>query len=317
MPLDPQAQAVIDAVNALGLPAVWEVSPEEARVNAASRPRPAGPEVAAVENRSIPGPNGDVPVRIYTPEGSGPFPILAWYHGGGWVIGDLESADGTARHLCKGAGAVVVSVDYRLAPETKFPGPAEDCYAATVWAANNAASLNADASRLAVGGDSAGGNLAAAISLMSADRGGPEIAHQLLVYPVTERNYDTPSYSQNAEGFLLARDAMIWYWDAYLADAADASNPYAAPMKAENLAGQPSALVITAEFDPLRDEGEAYGRRLQEAGVPTTISRYDGMIHGFFGMVGIMDKSGQVMEEATAALRAAFADAAVPAPADD
>ena len=317
MPLDPQAQAVIDTVNSLGLPAVWEVSPEQARINAAARPRPAGPEVARVEDRSIPGPDGDVPVRIYTPEGDGPFPILAWYHGGGWVIGDLESADGTARHLCKGSGSVVVSVDYRLAPETKFPGPAEDCYAASVWAVNNAASLNADASRLAVGGDSAGGNLAAAISLMAADRGGPAIAHQLLVYPVTERNYDTPSYSQNAEGFLLARDAMIWYWDAYLADSADADNPYAAPMKAASLAGQPSSLVITAEFDPLRDEGEAYGRRLKEAGVPTTISRYDGMIHGFFGMVGIMDKSGQVMEEATAALRAAFADAAVPAPADD
>ena len=317
MPLDPQAQAVIDAVNDLGLPALWEVTPEQARINAASRPRPVGPEVAAVADRSIPGPDGDVPVRIYTPEGTGPFPILVWYHGGGWVIGDLESADPTARHLCKGAGCVVVSVDYRLAPETKFPGPAEDCYAATVWSVNNAASLNADASRLAVGGDSAGGNLAAGISLMAADRGGPAIAHQLLVYPVTERNYDTPSYSQNAEGFLLARDAMIWYWDAYLADEADASNPYAAPMNAESLAGQPPALVITAEFDPLRDEGEAYGRRLQEAGVDTTISRYDGMIHGFFGMVGIMDKSGQVMEEATAALRAAFTGAGVPAPADD
>ena len=140
MPLDPQAQAVIDTVNSLGLPAVWEVTPEQARINAAARPRPAGPEVSAVEDRSIPAPDGDVPVRIYTPEGSGPFPILAWYHGGGWVVGDLESADATARHLCKGAGAVVVSVDYRLAPETKFPGPAEDCYAATVWAANNAAS---------------------------------------------------------------------------------------------------------------------------------------------------------------------------------
>ena len=317
MPLDPQAQAVIDTVNSLGLPPVWEVSPEQARINAAARPRPAGPEVGAVRDAMIPAPDGDVPVRIYTPEGSGPFPILAWYHGGGWVVGDLDSADATARHLCKGAGCVVVSVDYRLAPETKFPGPAEDCYAATVWAVENAAALNADASRLAVGGDSAGGNLAAAISLMAADRGGPDIVHQLLVYPVTEVNYETPSYTENAEGFLLARDAMIWYWEAYLASEADASNPYAAPMKADNLAGQPSALVITAEFDPLRDEGEAYGRRLQAAGVETTISRYDGMIHGFFGMVGVMDKSGQVMDEATAALRAAFADAGVPAPADD
>ena len=317
MPLDPQAQAVIDAVNDLGLPAVWEVTPEQARINAAARPRPVGPEVAAVEDRSILGPDGDLPVRIYTPEGTGPFPILAWYHGGGWVIGDLESADPTARNLCKGAGCVVVSVDYRLAPETKFPGPAEDCYAATVWAAENASSLGADGSRIAVGGDSAGGNLAAAVSLMAADRGGPSIVHQLLVYPVTERNYQTVSYEDNAEGFLLARDAMRFYWDAYLDDEADATNPYAAPMAAGNLAGQPSALVITAEFDPLRDEGEAYGRRLQEAGVATTISRYDGMIHGFFGMVGIMDKSGQVMEEATSALRAVFADASVPAPADD
>ena len=197
---------------------------------------------------------------------------------------------------------MVVSVDYRLAPETKFPGPAEDCYAATVWAADNAASLNADASRVAVGGDSAGGNLAAAISLMAADRGGPSIVHQLLVYPVTERNYETASYVDNAEGYMLARDAMRWYWDAYLANDADAANPYAAPMQADSVAGQPPALVITAEYDPLRDEGEAYGRRLQEAGVDTTISRYEGMIHGFFGMVGVMDKSGQVMEEATAAL---------------
>jgi acetyl esterase len=317
MPLDPQAQAVIDTVNSLGLPPVWEVTPEQARINAAARPRPAGPEVAAVEDRGIPGPAGDVPVRIYTPEGSGPFPILVWYHGGGWVVGDLDSADPTARHLCKGAACVVVSVDYRLSPETKFPGPADDCFAATLWAANNAGMINGDASRVAVGGDSAGGNLAAAISLMAADRGGPAIIHQLLVYPVTEPNYDTPSYSENAAGFLLARDAMVFYWDAYLASEEDASNPYAAPMKAGSLSGQPAALVITAEFDPLRDEGEAYGRRLQQAGVETTISRYDGMIHGFFGMVGIMDKSGQVMEEATAALRAAFAGAAVPAPADD
>ena len=240
--------------------------------------------MAAVQDRRIPGPDGDVLVRIYTPEGDGPFPILVWYHGGGWVIGDLESADPTARHLCKGAGCVVVSVDYRLSPETKFPGPAEDCYAATVWAADNADSIGGDASRLAVGGDSAGGNLAAGISLMAADRNGPAIVHQLLVYPVTERNYETASYVDNAEGYMLARDAMRWYWDAYLSNDADASNPYAAPMQAGSVAGQPTALVITAEYDPLRDEGEAYGRRLQEAGVDTTISRYDGMIHGFFGI---------------------------------
>ena len=309
MPLDPQAQVVIDQVNALGLPPVWEVSPAQARLNAASRPRPAGPAVASVVDRGIPGPDGEVAVRIYAPAGSGPFPILVWFHGGGWVLGDLESADPTARHLCQGAGCVVVSVDYRLAPETKFPGPAEDCYAATVWAAENAASINGDASRIAVGGDSAGGNLAAAVSLMAADRRGPAIAHQLLVYPVTDRNYQTASYIDNAAGYMLARDAMRWYWDAYLASDADAGNPYAAPMQAQNLAGQPPALVITAEFDPLRDEGEAYGRRLREAGVAAAITRYDGMIHGFFGMVGVMDQSRVAVEQAAGALRAAFANA--------
>jgi acetyl esterase len=168
-----------------------------------------------------------------------------------------------------------------------------------------------------VGVDSAGGNLAAAVSLMSAERNGPAIVHQLLVYPVTDRNYQTTSYVDNATGYMLARDAMQFYWDAYLEDDADADNPFAAPMQAESLAGQPSALVITAEFDPLRDEGEAYGRRLQEAGVNVTVTRYDGMIHGFFGMVGIMDKSGQAVDQATAALRTSFAGSAVPAPADD
>ena len=317
MPLDPQAQAVIDQVNALGLPPVWEVSPQQARINAASRPRPAGPAVAAVENLSIPGPDGAVPIRVYTPAGPGPFPILVWFHGGGWVLGDLESADPTARHLCHGANCVVLSVDYRLAPETKFPGPAEDCYAATVWAAQNAANLNADPSRIAVGGDSAGGNLAAAVSLMAADRRGPDLAHQLLVYPVTDRNYQTASYIDNAQGYMLARDAMQWYWDAYLADESDAANPYAAPMQAPSLAGQPPALIITAEYDPLRDEGEAYGSRLQAAGVATTITRYHGMIHGFFGMVGVMDQSRDAVNQAAAALQAAFASAPVPVGADD
>ena len=316
MPLDPQAQAVIDQVNALGLPPVWEVSPAQARLNAASRPRPAGPAVASVVDRSIPGPDGEVAVRIYSPAGGGPFPILVWFHGGGWVLGDLESADPTARHLCQGAGCVVVSVDYRLAPETKFPGPAEDCYAATVWAAENAAAINGDASRIAVGGDSAGGNLAAAVSLMAADRRGPAIAHQLLVYPVTDRNYQTASYIDNAAGYMLARDAMRWYWDAYLASDADAANPYAAPMQAQNLSGQPPALVITAEYDPLRDEGEAYGRRLREAGVDAAITRYDGMIHGFFGMVGVMDQSRVAVNQAADALQAAFANAPEPVAAD-
>ncbi len=311
MPLDPQIVTVMDAVAALGLPANHEVSPEEARANGLLRPRAAGPEVAKVEDRTIPDPGGQIPVRIYTPEGSGPFPGLAWYHGGGWVVGNLDTADATARQLCVSSSCVVVSVDYRLAPETKFPGAADDCYAATQWLAENSASLNVDSRSIAVGGDSAGGNLAAVVSLMARDRGGANIAFQLLVYPVTERNFETVSYHENGEGYQLSRDGMIWYWDHYLAQDADAANPYAAPMMASDLTGLPPALVITAEFDPLRDEGEAYARRLAEAGVPTTCTRYDGMIHGFYGMFAAVDKAKQAIEQSATCLREALAGTSV------
>ena len=307
MPLDPQAQAVMEAVAALGFPPNHTVSPQEARANGKARARAPGPEVARVDDRNVPGPDGEVPVRIYTPEGSGPFPVLVWFHGGGWVVGDLESADGVSRHLTVGSGFVVVSVDYRLAPETKFPGPAEDCYAATQWVAQNAASINADAGKIAVGGDSAGGNLAAAVSLMARDRGGLSVGFQLLVYPVTDRDFSTVSYSQNGDDYQLTRDGMIWFWDHYLANAADAANPYAAPLRAQDLEGLPPALVITAEYDPLRDEGEAFAHRLEAAGVPTACTRYDGMIHGFFGMFAAVDKGKQAIEQASAALKSALA----------
>ncbi len=249
----------------------------------------------------------------YSRTRSGPFPILVWYHGGGWVVGDLESADGTARHLTVGGNCITISVDYRLALETKFPGAADDCYAATVWAAQHAASLNGDPARIAVGGDSAGGNLAAAVSLMARDRQGPALAFQLLIYPVTDRDFSTASYRQNAEGYLLSTDGMKWYWEHYLSSAADAANPYAAPLQASDLSNLPAALVITAEYDPLCDEGKAYAQKLQAAGVSTTCTRYDGMIHGFFGMSGLrdnmsglLDKGKQAVDEASAALRGAF-----------
>jgi acetyl esterase/lipase len=307
MPLDPQAKQVLEQIAALGLPPNHLVSPAQARINMKSRPRAAGPEVARVEDRLIPGPGVDIPVRIYTPTGSGPFPILVWFHGGGWVVGDLETADPTARHLTVGAKCVVISVDYRLAPETKFPGAADDSYAATVWAVQHATRFNGDPGQIAVGGDSAGGNLAAAVALMARDRSGPSLAFQLLVYPVISPDFDRSSYRQNAEGFGLTLDAMRWYWDHYLQHPEDASNPYAAPLVAEHLKGLPPALVITAECDPLRDEGEAFAKRLQAAGVPTTYSRYDGMIHGFFGMNAVLDKGKQAVAEACAALQQAFA----------
>ena len=307
MPLDPQAQNILDQMAALGLPPNHTVSPEEARANMLARPRPEGPEVAKVEDRTIANGNFQVPVRIYTPAGSGPFPVLSWFHGGGWVIGNLETADATARHLAVGAGCVVVSVDYRLAPEAKFPVPFDDCYAATQWIVQNAASINVDPSRIAVGGDSAGGNLAAGICLAAKDRGGLPIAFQLLVYPVTAVDFSTGSYKQNADGYLLTMDGMKWYWNHYLSSDADASNPYAAPLAAKDLSGLPPALVITAEFDPLRDEGEAYAKKLQDAGVDATATRYDGMIHGFFGMSAVLDKGAQALAQASSALMAAFA----------
>jgi acetyl esterase len=306
MPLDPQAQRVLEQIAALGLPPNHLVSPEQARINSKARPRAAGPDVAKVEDRRIPGPGPDIPVRIYTPTGLGPFPVLVWFHGGGWVVGDLDTADPTARHLAVGADCVVVSVDYRLAPETKFPGAADDCYAATLWAARNAAQINGDPTRIAVGGDSAGGNLAAAVALMARDRSALSLAFQLLVYPVTACDFNTTSYRQNAEGYLLTRDGMQWYWNHYLNHPSEASNPYAAPLGAQDFTGLPPALVITAEMDPLCDEGAAYAQRLQDAGVPTQYRRYDGMIHGFFGMPALLDKGKQALAEAATALRQAF-----------
>ena len=310
MPLDPQAQAVMEQAAALGFPPSHTVSPEQARTNNRARPRARGPEVAKVIDRTVPGPETPIPVRIYTPEAAGPFPVLVWFHGGGWVVGDLDSADATARHLTVGANCVVVSVDYRLAPETKFPGQAQDCLSATTWVAENAASLNIDPNKIAVGGDSAGGNLAAIVSLMARDQGGPALAFQLLVYPVTDRDFSTKSYVDNAEGFQLTRDGMIWYWTHYLQDDSDATNPYAVPMHSQDLTRLPPALVITAQYDPLRDEGEAYARRLEAAGVPTVCTRYDGMIHGFFGMSAAIDQGKQAVDQACQALQATFASQA-------
>ena len=299
MTLDPQAQAVIDAVRPR--PARRMGGLAGARVSTRLY---AGPEVAAIENRSIPGPDGDVPVRmqVYSP----------FWSDAGWVIWTWSQPQ--ARHLCKGAGCVVVSVDYRLSPETKFPGPAEDCYAATPGRRQRRQHRRRFPPRR--GRRQRRGQPGSRISLMAADRNGPAIVHQLLVTRSRATTRPLPMWT-TPTGYMLARDAMQLVLGRLPGQRPDASNPYAAPMQADSLAGQPSALVITAEYDPLRDEGEAYGRRLQEAGVGTTISRYDGMIHGFFGMVGIMDKSGQVMEEATAALRAAFVGTSVPAPADD
>jgi acetyl esterase len=221
------------------------------------------------------------------------------------VIGSIETHDGLCRQLANAAGCIVVSVDYRLAPEHPYPAAAEDAYAATRWVVDNARSFGGDPSRVAVGGDSAGGNLTAVVSLMARDRGGPPLVQQLLIYPVTDAPTDKGSYRSNAEGYFLTADMMQWFWRHYTGEAGSAE-PYACPLRAKSLAGLPPALVVTAEFDPLRDEGEVYAARLREAGVPVHLSRYDGMIHGFFAMSAFLDRARAAVAEAAEALRGAF-----------
>jgi acetyl esterase len=240
-----------------------------------------------VRDLSIPGPEGPetpLAVRAYTPESASPDdarPVLVYFHGGGWVRGDLDTHDGLCRLLAEAADCVVCSVDYRRAPEHPFPTPVHDAYAATEWAAEYASVVDGDPDRIAVGGDSAGGNLAAAVTLMARKRDGPAIDHQVLLYPVTDYDFDTDSYEENASGYLLSRASMRWYWARYLDDEVDGANPYASPLRATDLSDLPSATVVTAGYDPLRDEGAAYADRLREAGVSVTHAEYPGMVHVF------------------------------------
>jgi acetyl esterase len=309
MPLDPEAKMLMEQM-ATAIRPFDELSVEEARAAIVTLSTAAGEgePIARVENRAVPGPRGDIPLRVYTPEGRAPFPVLVYFHGGGWVIGSLETHDALCRHLANAAGCVVVSVDYRLAPEHPFPASGEDAYAATRWVAANAAAIGGDPKRIAIGGDSAGGNLTAVVALMARDRGGPALAFQLLVYPVTDApSAGTASYRDNAEGYFLTAKMMDWFWNHYCGKSADLGDPYLCPLRAKSLKSLPPALVITAEFDPLRDEGEAYAARLREAGNRATLTRYPGMIHGFFGMGGLLTKARTATKEAADALRAALA----------
>jgi len=233
--------------------------------------------------------------------------VLVYYHGGGWVIGDLYTHDGLCRSITNAARCAVASVDYRLAPESKYPVPVEDSYGALRWVAANAARLALDPRRVAVGGDSAGGNLATVMALMAQERRGPALVHQVLIYPVTDHDLDTASYLENATGYVLTREGMRWFWTHYLAREAQGREPHASPLRAASLAGLPPALVITAEHDPLRDEGEAYAARLRDAGVPVTLTRYPGMFHGFVRMTRILDKARTALDEIAGSLQKAFA----------
>jgi acetyl esterase len=308
MPLDPQARALLDQLDALGAPPMSELTPEEARAAMGRLAALSGPpeEPVPTDDRAIPGPGGDIPVRVYRPESETPLPVVVYFHGGGFVIGDISTHDTTCQRLAAGVPAVVVSVDYRLAPEHRFPAAVEDCDAATAWVAAHAAELGGDPARLAVAGDSAGGNLAAVVARHARDAGGPAIAFQLLVYPATDMTGSLPSHTENGKGYLLTSDTMAWFLDNYLAGE-NVSDPDASPLFAGDLGGLPPALVVTAEFDPLRDEGEAYAERLRQAGVKATTSRYDGMIHAFYGLDPIFDAAKRATAETVAALRDALA----------
>jgi acetyl esterase len=308
MPVDPSIQVLLDSMAGSDTPDLSEMAVPDARAMMAmltivdGEPEP----VDDVTTRTIPGPDGDIPVRIYRNAGSEAQPVLVWYHGGGWVIGDLESADPTARKLANRSGAVVVSVDYRLAPEHPFPAAVDDCWAALEWVAANANEIRGDASRLAVGGDSAGGNLAAVVAVKAVQSGGPALRHQLLVYPAVDLTASYPSIESNGEGYLLTRKSMLWFMAHYLGDA-DPKDTVASPIFVDDLSGLAPATVLTAEFDPLRDEGAAYAERLTDAGVDCDHHCYDGMIHGFFGMGTITPVALEAMDAAGARLRAAFA----------
>ena len=308
MPLDPGLKLVLDQLAANPGPQLHELPVDQARVffDSMQLPRP-DVAVAHVEDRRVPGPAGEIPVRVYRPESGATLPALVYFHGGGWVIGSVETHDGSCRDLANRIGCVVVSVDYRLAPEHPYPAAAEDCYAATKWVSENAAALGVDPGRIGIGGDSAGGNLTAAVALMARDRGAPALRHQLLVYPVTDADFSRASYRENAEGYLLTTKAMEWFWGHYVPDPAQRQDAYAAPLRAADLSGLPPAFVLTAEYDPLRDEGEALARRLEQAGVKTRLTRYDGAIHGFFAMGMLAEVARRAVDDAVLEVREALA----------
>ena len=315
MPLHPEILTLVEQMAAdPNTTDIAASTPEEARAfyRAVGAMFGPGPEVKSVVDRSLPGPAGEIPIRVYTPPGPGPFGVLVFYHGGGWVIGDLDTHDRECRMLCTGAGCLVVSVDYRLAPEHPFPAAPEDAFAALQWVGENAAALGGDPLRIAVGGDSAGGNLAAVVALLARDAGGPAIRFQLLVYPVIDVRKPNafPSREENREGPFLTLDVMEWFERHYFRDTGTPDpkrlEPRASPLLATSLGGLPPALVLTAELDPLRDEGEAYAAALEEAGVATTLHRYAGIPHMSFQLSPISTEARKMLAEASAALRKAI-----------
>lgn len=312
MTLDPGAQKVLDMVANSGLPKYEEVDPVTAR-NLYSKGRavmqPDPQEVAETRDLSAPGPAGPIPVRLYRPIGSSPtdvLPILIYYHGGGFVIGDIETHDGVCRHLCNASGCAVISVHYRLAPEHKFPAAVEDSFAVAQWVADQGRTLNLDTSRIAVGGDSAGGNLSAVVCLLARDAGGPKISFQVLLYPGTDLSMSLPAQQRLAEGYLLTKHNQRWFLDHYTRSEADKADWRASPLRAPSLKDLPPAYIMTAGYDPVSDDGIHYGKRLKEEGVQVTMRSFDSQIHGFLTMGRIIPDSAVALDEAGAALKQAL-----------
>lgn len=314
---DPQMKAVLSALGSLGGKPIEKLTPAQARkqpgppdavkVVLKKQGKSTAPEpVAKVEDRKVPGPAGSIPVRVYTPEGSGPFPVLVYMHGGGWVIASVQAYDSSCRALANLAKCVVVSVGYRQAPEHRFPAAHEDSYAAAQYVMAHASDFGGDPKRVAVGGESAGGNLAAAVCLMARDRGGRMPIYQMLVYPIAGYDFNTPSYRENAKAKPLNRAMMMWFYRYYLRTPKDAQSPYISLVKVRNLRGLPPATVITAQIDPLRSEGKTYADHLRAAGDPVVYRNYNGVTHEFFGMGAVVDKAKQANALAAQGLQSAF-----------
>jgi acetyl esterase len=306
VPLDAEARSLIDLAQATS-PPVQTLTPEQARrASDERRERAAAPvqPIHDVSDLTIDTETGPLPVRVYRPASDAGMAAVVFFHGGGWVLCDLESHDGMCRALANATGAVFVSVGFRNAPEAPYPAGVEDCYAATAWVVAHADLLGIDRARVAVMGDSAGGNLAAAVALMARDRSGPALAAQVLAYPVMADDFDTRSYREYGAGeFYLTREAMQWYWDHYVPEERR-HEPYAAPLRAAELAGLPAAVVLVGECDPLHDEGLAYATRLADSGVPCTVIDFEGGFHGFLSFAAVLDSGRRALSTLAAAVRA-------------
>lgn len=311
MPLDPLLKAFLDQMAAQPVPKMWEMEPANAREAMVALMQAVGPKdvpIGKVSNLAIPGPAGEIPARAYSPVAAGgePLPTLVFFHGGGFVIGGIDTHDGLCRMLANDSACRVISVEYRMAPEHKFPAAVEDAFAAVSWIEKNAAQLGVDANRLAVGGDSAGGNLAAVVTQLARDAGAPRLAFQMLLFPVTHIDADTVSRREFAEGYFLEGKTIEWFFDQYFEAGADTSDPKASPLLTEKFGGLPPAYVMVAGFDPLHDEGVAYAEKLRDAGVAVTLDDYPDMVHDFIYLQAVLPQAAEALCTAAKALRAAL-----------